>query len=121
MKMLLEHSSERVMVRHVLPAAINCFFHVYEERLGRYGLRVLKHVLVFPDQYEYVRLEMKTGCDWIVAPYAYVTVTNDVVVDRTWCKTCATSIAAESKRGHSPNSIEEILAPPVRPLTKEVL
>jgi hypothetical protein len=115
-----------VMVRYVLPSAIKCFFHVYEERLGRYGLSALRHVLAFPGQY--ARPVMKTSCNWIVDQYDYVTVTNDIVIDHTWCRTCVEAVAAESKRRHSPERdgmdrrpIEEILAPVIRPLTKEVL
>jgi hypothetical protein len=84
----------RVQVRYVIPSAICCFFHVYEEHVGTYGFSVLKHVLVYP--------EMKTGCDRDLDRYEYVAVSNDIVVDRTWCKACAATVDEESQRGHSP-------------------
>jgi hypothetical protein len=115
---ILPAGRERVMVRYVLPSAINCFFHVYEEHLGKYGLRVMRHVLVFPGRY--AQPVMKTGCNWIVDQYDFVTVTNDVVVDRSWCKTCATAVDTEVRRGHAPTPPEQI-RPVLHPLTREVL
>jgi len=108
--------NDRVQVRYVLPSAINCFFHVYEEPLGRYGLRVLRHVLMFPGSHRAAIL--RTGCKQIVGPYDYVTVTySDLVTDHTWCRTCAAAVAAESNRRANNRAPEEY----VRPLTKEVL
>jgi hypothetical protein len=106
-----------VMIRHILPSAINCFFHVYEERIGTYGFRVLKHVLACPAQYARLagdlrqtcgRPVMKTGCKRAVDPHAYVTVGNDIVVDRTWCKGCAAIVNEEMLRGHAPTQRTEI-------------
>lgn len=102
---VLTDPCDRVLVRYVIPSAINCFFHVYEERVGTYGLRILKHVLVCPGQY--ARPVMKTGCDRAIDQHEYVTVSNDIVVDRTWCKACADAIDEESKRGHSPTRLDE--------------
>ena len=93
----------RVMARYVIPEAIQCFFHVYEERIGTYGFRVLKHVLVCPGQY--ASSTMKTGCDRTLDQCAYVAVSNDIVIDRTWCMACAAAVGEESKRGHSPTKI----------------
>ena len=109
----------RMRIRDVLPSAIRCFFHVYEEPIGKYGLLVLRHVLASgPPQSG----PLKTGCHWAVDPYDYVTVTNDIIVDRTWCKACTAVIDAEARRGHAPTPREQILARPVvYPLTKEVL
>jgi len=106
-----------IQARHVLPSAIKCFFFVYEEHLGKYGLRVLKHVLVYPQPL--APSELKTGCDWTLDPHDRVIVTSEVVVDRDWCRTCAAAVDAESRRrhGHTPNPQEEIL----QPLTKEIL
>lgn len=93
--------SDRMMVRYILPSAIYCFFHVYEERIGTYGFRVLKHVLACPGRY--ARPVMKTGCKRVVDQYAYVTVGNDIVVDRSWCKDCVAVVNEEALRGHSPD------------------
>ena len=90
----------RTQVRYVIPSAIHCFFHVFEERVGAYGFSVLKHVLVYPGQY--AQPVMKTGCDRYLDGYEHVTVSNDIVVDRTWCKACAAVVDEESRRGHSP-------------------
>lgn len=112
-------SRMRMYVRDVLPSAIRCFFHVYEKPLGRYGLLVQRHVLVFPDQ---GGRSLKTGCSCVVEPLDCVAVTNDIILDRSWCKACAEVVAAETRRGHAPTPLEEILSRPViRPLTKEVL
>lgn len=92
-----------VQVRYIIPEAIRCFFHVYEERVGTYGFSVLKHVLVYPGQY--ARPMMNTGCDRALDRYEYVAVSNDIVIDRTWCKACAAAVEEESKRGHSPTKI----------------
>ena len=83
-----------MMTRHVIPAALRCFFHVYEERLGTYGFRVLNHVLVRP-----------TSCDLDVGPHEYVAVGNDIVIDRTWCKTCVAAVDTEARRGHAPDRL----------------
>lgn len=93
-------------VRYVLPEAINCFFHIYEERVGTYGFRVLRHVLACPGAY--TRPVMKTGCKRYVDQYTRVTVSNDIVIDRTWCRGCVAIIAEESLRGHSPHRRTEI-------------
>lgn len=115
---LLTPTEDRLMVQHVLPAAIRCFFHVYEEPIGNYALSVLRHVLVEPDS----SLKMKTGCQRVVDSHLHVTVTNDVVVDRAWCRTCAAVVAREALRGHAPTPLDQILARTVtRTLTKEVL
>lgn len=82
----------------VIPAAIRCFFHVYKERLGTYGFRVRRHVLTH---------SWKAGCDRIIFPEEPVTVGNNIVVDRTWCRSCAAAVDAESKRGHSPEPLLE--------------
>jgi hypothetical protein len=87
--------TDRCEVQFVLPSAILCFFHVYEEHVGTYGFRVSRHVLT---------PALKTGCDRSVDPHAYVTIGNDIAVDRTWCRACAAVVAAESKRGHTPSS-----------------
>jgi hypothetical protein len=87
------------MARYVLPPAIRCFFHVYEERIGTYGFRVLKHVLVYPGN---ARPGMTTGCECDVHPHEYVIVSNNIVVDRTWCRACVAAVDRESRRGHSP-------------------
>ncbi len=90
--------NERAMIRFVIPSAIRCFFHVYEEPIGTYGFRVRRHVLATPDPHT-----IKTGCDRAVDSHAYVTIGNDIVVDRTWCRECAATVAAESRRGHTPD------------------
>lgn len=109
---LLAPTQDRLMVRHVLPAAIRCFFHVYEEPLGNHAFGLMRHVLVAPGSPASI---MKTGCERIMDPRDYVHVTNDIVVDRTWCMTCAAVVASEERRGHAPTPREV-----VRPLTKEV-
>jgi hypothetical protein len=51
---------------------------------------------------------MKTGCKRAVDPHAYVTVGNDIIIDRTWCKTCAAIVHEEAQRGHAPTKHTEI-------------
>lgn len=79
--------------RYILPAAIRCFFHVYEEHLGTYGFSVKKHVLVSPG---------KTVCGRDVGLDECVNVVNGVVVDRDWCRTCAAAVDTKERRGHAP-------------------
>lgn len=90
---LAQGGSMIVKALYILPTAIRCFFHVYEERLGTFEFRVRRHVLIGPG---------KTNCDRAVSPDEPVIVGNDIVVDRTWCKACAAAVDAESKRGHAP-------------------
>lgn len=92
---LAQGGSMIVKTPYILPAALRCFFHVYEEHLGTYGFRVRRHVLVGPET---------TGCERIVGPDEPVTVGNDFVVDRTWCRSCAAAVDAESKRRRSPST-----------------
>jgi len=102
----------RAMVRHVLSTATRCFFHVLEEPVGTYALRVQRHVLTSAGR------DARTGCDRSVDPLAFVTVTNQVVVDRSWCRTCADIVAEETRR-----RLGEARTAPVdhvRPLTREV-
>jgi hypothetical protein len=92
--------SRRVQIRFIIPSAIHCFFHVYEERIGTYGLRSIKHVLAYPGQYARV---MKTGCRRTVGPHEYVSIGNDISVDRSWCRGCAEIVREETRRGHLPD------------------
>jgi hypothetical protein len=96
--------NERAMVRFVIPSAIRCFFHVYEEHLGTYGFRVRRHVLATPGPGQHT---LALGCDRDVDPHEYVIIGNNITVDRTWCRTCAATVAAEARRGHTPD--KEIL------------
>ena len=81
--------------RYIIPAAIRCFFHVYEERLGTYGFGVKKHVLLVSPR--------KTACGRDVGPDEYVTVGNgDIVVDRDWCLTCAAAVNSKLRRDQAP-------------------
>jgi hypothetical protein len=95
---LAQGGSMIVKALYILPAAIRCFFHVYEERLGTYGFRVRRHVLISPE---------KTGCERVIDLNEHVTVGNDIIVDRTWCRSCVAAVDAESKRGHSPEPLLE--------------
>jgi hypothetical protein len=90
--------SDRTLIQYVLRSAIRCFFHVYEERVGTYDFRVLKHVLIYPG----TARDPMTGCNRDVDPHEYVTVSNDIIVDSTWCRTCAAAVDKEALRGHSP-------------------
>lgn len=101
--MVTNASKHCVQVCYVIPSAINCFFHIYEETLGTYGFRVLRHVLGYPGQHASVG---KTGCDQDVDQHAYVTVSNDIVVDRTWCRACAATVDKEDRRRNSPTRYE---------------
>jgi hypothetical protein len=69
-------SDARVQARNMMPSALQCFLHVFEERVGTYGFLVVRHILISP---------LWTGCDRPIAPGALVQVGNDVV-DRSWCR-----------------------------------
>ena len=79
--------------RYILPSAIRCFFHVYAEHLGTYGFSVKKHVLVSP---------WKTACGRDVGLDEYVTVGNDAIIDRRWCRVCAAAVDAKMRHDHGP-------------------
>lgn len=78
-------------IRSVSMEALRCFFHVYEEAVGRYGMRLQRHVLSTPGYVNARGLQRppRAGCDRVLDPHDCVRTARIIRLDRTWCRTCA--------------------------------
>jgi hypothetical protein len=91
MFMTTPQRSEAMGLRFVIPAAIRCWFHVHEERVGRFGMQVQRHILATPPRGSRILVD-RTPCDRILSLDAEIIVPDRIALDRSWCRICAARV-----------------------------
>lgn len=93
-------------IRFLLPSAINCWFHVYEEPTRGFGVQ--RHIL---------SERTKTACARLLTHDDTVLVGIPIVLDRTWCRTCAVAVVHDApNRGGQVSDLDGVSLPRNRPL-----